>query len=536
MAVAAQGLLQPADRISTRSRRGIGMMWRVMAGLVLAVVIGCGSAPGPSAASTAASAEPSGGEAPAAAVAIPASALTFASSGDAAFDAWRDAFAARAVAEGRDPRVVERLLTGLTPDPAAIRSDRSQAEIVRPWWEYVTRAVSNQRVVQGRERLAVSGPTFQAVGERYGVPAGVIAGIWGMESNFGEANLPHEAPRVLATLAYEGRRRDAFEGWLIALIEMVERGYAGPEELRSSWAGALGQPQFMPDIYLSRAVDWDGDGRRDIWNNSADVIASIANYLAEAGWRRGEPVFAEVRLPSSFDYALADGRTVRPASEWLSLGAAPVSGGGLAAEVASLPTRLYLPAGAQGPALLLFSNYDTIRAYNPADRYALSVALLGRRIEGGGGLVADWPAHLRTLTTSQVTNLQESLTALGYDAGVADGAVGVRTRAALARFQSERGLLADGFPTLVVLDSVREVAAGEPYATLGALDQAGIARLQTRLAQIGYRPGPADGVVGARTREAIAAFARSAGVVEGPELSGAPTRRMLRIADDRALY
>jgi membrane-bound lytic murein transglycosylase B len=449
----------------------------------------------------------------------PAIVLRFASSGDPAFDAWRDEFAIRALAAGRSPAVTEQILTGLTPDERAIRLDQTQPEFNRPWWDYVDRAVSQSRIDRGRVRVGQDAAIFDAVEARYGVDSGVIAGIWGIESNFGDAALPHEAPRVLATLAYEGRRRADFERWLMALIEMVERGYAGPSELRSSWAGALGQPQFMPDVYLTRAVDWDGDGRRDIWTNDADVIASIANYLAEAGWRRGEPVFQEVRLSPGFDLSLAD-RAMRPVSYYAERGASPVAGVWANGDTA-LQAELFLPSGASGPALLLHQNFAAIRRYNPSDRYALAVALIGRRVEGGQGLQAAWPSHLRTLTSSMVRELQTGLNALGHDAGGVDGVVGNRARRGLRAFQLDRGLPADGFPTYAMLEQVRQAQNPQPDARLSAAE---IAELQRLLGRLGYTVGRPDGVAGSRTRNAISAFERSLGRAE---TTGQPTNRIL---------
>jgi membrane-bound lytic murein transglycosylase B len=498
--------------------RGLAMRLKLaaIAAFAVAVVVGCGLGGSSSLSSTEAQAQPAVAPAP------PAVNFTFATSGDPGFDAWRQDFAARAVAAGRSSDATRQLLEGLTPDPAAIRNDQSQAEFVRPWWDYVDRAVTQNRIDQGRAKLRVDGAIFDAVALRYGVEAGVIAGIWGIESNFGEAALPHSAPRVLATLAYEGRRRPDFERWLMALIEMVERGYAGPQELRSSWAGALGQPQFMPDVYLTRAVDWDGDGRRDIWTNDADVIASIANYLAQADWRRGEPAFQEVTLPQGFDLALAD-RAMRPISAYAQAGAAPVSGAWVNDDTA-LRAELFLPAGVNGPALLLHENFAAIRRYNPSDRYALAVALIGRRVEGGTGLVAAWPSYLRTINAAMTRELQTSLTALGYDVGGVDGVIGNGTRRGLRAFQQARGLVADGFPTYAMVEQVRLAQAS--VADL-ALNREQTLELQRLLGRLGYQIGRPDGVVGTRTRTAISTFERSLGRTVQ---SGQATQSVLRAA------
>ncbi len=455
---------------------------------------------------------------------------SFTPSGDAAFDSWRGDYAQRAIAAGRDPIVVRRVLDGLTPDPRVIDLDGRQPEFTNEVWTYVTTRVSRARIDQGLRLKAEIGPLLSAVEGRYGVDADIILGIWGLESNYGAAPLPHHAPQAIATLAYEGRRRADFERYLTALIEMVERGYAGPNELRSSWAGALGQPQFMPDAYLALAADWDGDGRRDIWSNRGDVAASIANYLKERGWRSGEPVFDEVRLPSGFDYALAD--TVgRPISAWADLGVRRIDGRGWAESEQGMASQLFLPAGATGPALLLHPNFAVIRRYNASDRYALSIALLARAFEGRGGLVTPWPTHLDTLARDEMLQLQLLLTGLGHNPGVADGQFGSNTRRAVAAFQAGEGLVPDGFPTSAVLRAVRRKAgvdAPEPVSTRplpppSPLDTAGVRDLQRRLARLGYRPGPADGAIGARTRAAIRAFEEDRDM----EITGRATARVL---------
>ncbi len=471
--------------------------------------------------------------------------IAFASSGDPGFDAWRAGFAERALAQGRGRAVVERLLSGLTPDPSIVEADRRQPEFVSPVWDYVTRAVSQARITQGRARRGEEGALFAAVEDRYGVDADIIAAIWAMETNFGTFPLPHRAPRALATLAYEGRRRAQFETYLLALLEMVERGYASDRELQSSWAGALGQPQFMPDVYLTLAADWDGDGRRDIWTNHGDVFASVANYLAQRGWRRGEPVFDEVRLAPSFNYALAD-TNLRTIAEWESHGVRRIDGAAFSETARTLSAQLFLPAGAQGPALLLYPNFQTIKRYNNSDRYALSVALLARAFEGGGGLVASWPTHLGSLSRDQIFELQGALTAQGYNAGVADGQFGSMTRAAVRAFQQAQGLPADGYPTAALLSQLRaranqttqstpapaanipaaEASAPAPAPRAPTISAARVRELQRLLRRLGFNPGPADGAFGARTSEAIRQFEASV----GRRVTGEATQPVLNAA------
>ncbi|MBY0568471.1 MAG: lytic murein transglycosylase [Hyphomonadaceae bacterium] len=438
---------------------------------------------------------------------------TFTSSGNADFDAWRDDFTRRAVRQGRDPAVLGRLLSGLTPDGRVIELDQRQPEFVSPVWDYVNNRVTDRRLNDGRTLRNAIQPTLDAVSNRYGVPSGIILGIWGLESNYGEAALNWDAQAALATLAYEGRRRAQFETYLLALTEMVERGLADQQQLRSSWAGALGQPQFMPDVYLTTAVDWDNDGHRDIWTNRGDVAASIANYLADRGWRRGEPVFDEVRLPSNFDYALADG-TMRGVNEWEQLGVQRI-GGNWATSERVLQAQLFLPAGAQGPALLLHHNFGVIRRYNNSDRYALVVALLARSFDGGSQrLETPWPTQIGSLNREQVLELQTLLNGLGFDSGTPDGLFGSGTRRAVRGFQSANNLPADGFPTADLLNEVRARSgvAVEPARTPRGLQRNGIRELQRLLNRLGYNAGSADGRIGERTREAIRSFERARGL------------------------
>lgn len=473
--------------------------------------------------------------------AAPAAAVpAFTSSGDAAFDAWRDGFAARAIAAGHAPELVERLLGGLAPDLKVIELDRNQPEFVRPPWSYIESATAASRIEAGRRLRGESAQLFANIETAYGVDADIIAGIWGVETNYGTFPLRHDAAQTLATLAYEGRRRTQFEGFLLALFEMVSRGHAGPSDLKSSWAGALGQPQFMPDIYLRYAVDWSGDGRRDIWNDRGDVLASIANYLKERGWTPGGPVFEEARLPEGFDYGLAD-EIARPLAYWRELGVAAIGGEPWGAEQEGLSAELWLPAGRNGPALLLFPNFQVIKSYNPSDRYALAVALLARGFEGRPLLQTPWPKQEGYLERAEVLELQRRLNELRHPAGAVDGMFGASTRRAIRSFQMERGLPADGYPTPALLNTVRRMTGEAPAAaeaTLTAnpepivrevtpeppkpklkprptrsklLAYAEVKTLQRLLGRLGYKVGKIDGDPGAQTKAAIREFEASLG-------------------------
>jgi membrane-bound lytic murein transglycosylase B len=454
---------------------------------------------------------------------------SFATSGDASFDAWRDEFARRAVSRGRDPVVLGRLLSGIRPDPRIVELDQRQPEFVSPVWDYITNRVTERRITDGRALKAQIGSTLDAVEQRYGVPGSIILGIWGLESNYGEATLAYNAAEALATLAHEGRRRAQFEGYLMSLTEMVERGLADQNQLRSSWAGALGQPQFMPDVYLTTAVDWDGDGHRDIWTNRGDTAASIGNYLQDRGWRRGEPVFDEVRLPDGFDYGLADGAQ-RSVAEWIERGVRRMDSQDWQGSDRNLDAQLFLPAGAQGPALLLHHNFGVIRRYNNSDRYAMVVALLGRAFDGRSStLERPWPRAVGSLNREQTLELQTLLNGLGYDAGEADGLFGSKTRGAVRAFQRDQSIAADGFPTAALLQQVRVragVASAEPARTPRGLQRTGIRELQRLLNRLGYSAGRADGAIGERTRAAIRRFERDRGM----EVRGRATDVVLEAA------
>lgn len=459
-----------------------------------------------------------------------AQSFAFTPSGDSEFDAWRADFAERAAAAGRDRRVVQSLLEGVSPEPRVIQNDRNQAEFVRPVWDYIDRAVSADRLARGRQARADNASLFQAIEARYGVDPDIVAGIWAIETNFGTAPLPYDAPQAIATLAAEGRRRAAFEGYLMALIQMVERGYAGPAELKSSWAGALGQPQFMPDVYLRDAVDWNGDGKRNIWTDTGDVLASISNYLASRGWSPGDPVFEEVRLPRGFDYALADG-SMRPVRDWLAFGVTRRDGSVWTGATADLSAQIFLPAGADGPALALFPNFAVIRSYNPSDRYALAVALLGRGFAGREGIQTAWPRAQGALQRGDFVELQTLLTQKGYAVGAVDGMFGANTRRAVRAYQQAEGLPADGWATKALLDRLRGAPKPDAAPSLADLQaaskalskRADITALQTALNRLGYKIGAPNGKAGPRTRAAVSAFERSLGL----EPTGQATRFIL---------
>lgn len=386
--------------------------------------------------------------------------LAFESSGNPEFDTWRLDFARRAEAEGRKRETVLSVLGGLTPLEQMVQTAAfEQAEFVKPVWDYAKSAASPTRISNGRKKLDENLGLFERIEQTYAAPREIVTAIWGMETSYGGYIGDFDAPRALATQAAMGRRKAFNEGELLAIMKLIEAGAATREQFRKgSWAGAVGQTQFMPSTFLAHGQDFDRDGRKDLWSNPGDALASAAHYLSVSGWRRGEPWAVETVLPENFDYSLGDG-VKRPVSTWIELGLAPAAATEFAPS-ADLKAELFLPAGSYGPAFLLFDNFSVIKRYNNADSYALAVGLLADRLAGRADLVRPWPTDLRLLTSAQAKELQAALTRLGYSPGPVDGVIGRNTRKALQAFQKDRQLVADGFPTAEMLETVLIAANG----------------------------------------------------------------------------
>jgi membrane-bound lytic murein transglycosylase B len=364
------------------------------------------------------------------------------------FAEWRSLLRSDAMAAGIHPEVFDHAFAGVSPDPAVLRADSSQPEFTRPVWEYLDGAVSNARIARGRLLLAQHRSTLKDIRSAYRVDPEVLVAIWGLESNFGGNIGSHSVIRSLATLAYEGRRQVFWRSQLLAALQILQNGDIASERMIGSWAGAMGQTQFMPTTYNSHAVDFDGDGKRDLWNSPADALASAAHYLQASGWQRSRPWGAEVKLPAHFDYQLADPDVRRTLAEWRALGVRPFNA--IDADDDS-PATLLLPAGHRGPAFLLLNNFRSILKYNNSTSYALAIGLLSDALKGNGGVQAAWPRDERQLSRSERIALQEGLSARGFEPGPADGIIGANTRRAVRAFQQSLGLPADGHPTPALL-------------------------------------------------------------------------------------
>ncbi|MBN8412331.1 lytic murein transglycosylase [Halomonas litopenaei] len=367
------------------------------------------------------------------------------------FDQWLADFRRQARSEGISEDTLARALDGVRYRPRVIELDGSQPEFVRPVWQYLDTAVSNARVTQGRDKLAANRSAADRAQSSYGVPVEVLTAIWGIESNYGQNFGDFSTLEALATLAYDGRRRDFARGELLAALKIIQAGDITPQRMKGSWAGAMGHTQFIPSSFVSYAKDGDGDGRRDIWASIPDVMASTANYLNRAGWQPGQPWGVEVELPAGFDYAQTELDTRKSAAEWGQQGVRRLGGGELPAFAEA---SVITPAGARGPAFLVGPNFRAILRYNNATSYALAVASLSERIAGRPGIQGGWPRDEQPLSRTQVRQLQARLQALGYGVGTPDGIMGPNTRAGLRAWQRDQGLVPDGFATLRLLEQL----------------------------------------------------------------------------------
>jgi lytic murein transglycosylase len=379
--------------------------------------------------------------------------VSAAAGGPSGFAEWIEGVERRARARGISNAVLRAAFDGLAYDPDVIRRDRNQAEFNRPIWEYLDSAVSAARVQNGRAALSRHRGTLAAIERRTGVPAEIVVAVWGLESAYGAYRGSDDVIRSLATLAYDGRRGAFFEAQLMAALEILQAGDVAPRAMRGSWAGAMGHTQFMPTSFLEHAVDFDGDGRRDIWGaDPTDALASTAAYLARHGWTKGQPWGVEVVLPGDFDHALAGPQTRKTPRAWARLGVRDTRG-------RAVPDHgrasILLPAGARGPALMVFDNFRVLERYNPADAYVIGVGHLADRIGGGPPIAAEWPRDARPLGAAEREELQERLTRAGFDTRGIDGRIGPNTQAAIRRYQQAAGLVADGYPSRALLERLR---------------------------------------------------------------------------------
>ncbi len=336
----------------------------------------------------------------------------------------------------------DNAFAGVSFDPKVPASAESQPEFVRPIWDYLASAESADRVEHGRDRARSEGLWLSRARDAYGVDDTVILGVWGLETDFGGFAGSNNIIRSLASLAYIHFQGDYFRDELLSALVILQEGDIAPSLMRGSWAGAMGQTQFMPSSYLTYAVAFQRHDRRDIWTSEADAIGSTANYLAKHGWTKGLPWGFEVRLPPKFALTAADSLSPAPFPSFAARGVQRADGSPLPE---SGEGRLLILAGLNGPVFLVTSNFDVIKTYNNSTAYALSVGLLGDAVTGSPGLIARWPTHDRPLTTAQIQRLQVKLKKMGYDAGEVDGKIGDALRSAVRAYQERNGLAPDGY-------------------------------------------------------------------------------------------
>lgn len=356
-----------------------------------------------------------------------------------------------ALERGISSTVVERDLATVNYVERVIELDRKQPEFSESFATYFERRVTQDRIVRGRALLAEHGPLLGKISREFGVPAQYLVAFWGLETNFGGFFGKMPVLDSLATLACDPRRSDYFTGELINALKIIDEGSITAEKMQGSWAGAMGHTQFMPSVFLRYALDYDGDGKRDLWGSLPDALASAANFLRGIGWEKQQRWGREVSLPKNFPYENAGLTTSLPLQQWQALGVRQTSGANLPDE--DMQASLLVPTGHEGPAFLVYDNFHVIMRWNRAEAYALAVGHLADRINGAGALKHQ-PVQAPRLSRQQVVALQNTLNEKGFAAGEPDGVLGPGTRAAVSRYQKSRQQVADGFVSKAVLEEL----------------------------------------------------------------------------------
>jgi lytic murein transglycosylase len=378
--------------------------------------------------------------------------ILIASAAQADFQSCVAGLRSEAASKGVSGATFDRAMAGVQPDMKVIEAMNNQPEFKTPIWDYLGTLVDDEKVAEGRAMLRQHAATLAAAESRFGVDRHTIVAVWGVESDFGKARGKMPLVQALSTGACLAPRRNAFfKGELIATLQIIQRGDLRPEQLMGSWAGAFGHTQFIPSTYLRLAVDGDGDGRRDLVDSIPDALHSTANFMAKAGWVTGAPWGYEVKVPSG--YSGSTGRNPKqPVSSWAARGIVKFDGSAL---TGSGNAGLLMPAGREGPAFLVFKNYDAAYSYNGADSYALAISLLSDRIRGRPGVQGQWPTDDLPLSREQRRELQRLLISRGYDVGEPDGAVGALTRAAIKQIEAKIGMAQTGRPGEKVLRALK---------------------------------------------------------------------------------
>ena len=365
------------------------------------------------------------------------------------FQRWIGGFRKRALAVGIRATVLDSALKGLIFNESVIDKDRNQSEFTKQIWDYLDSAVSEKRLANGKGALGEHGDLLDQIEARFGVEKEIVVAIWGLESDYGEFRGDIATIQALATLAFDARRGEFFEQQLIAALRILQAGDVSAEKMTGSWAGAMGHTQFIPTSYLAYAVDFNGDGKRDIWSDDpTDALASTAAYLKRFGWTKGQPWGVAVRLPTGFNTGLATRDTKRNPSDWAASGVTGLNGRPVPNHG---PASILLPAGASGPAFMIFNNFAVIERYNRANAYVIGIGHLSDRLKGGPEIQTPWPRGYAPLSFDERMDMQRRLQARGYPVEKIDGIIGPNTTDAIRAFQASVGVPQDGFPSQDVL-------------------------------------------------------------------------------------
>jgi membrane-bound lytic murein transglycosylase B len=382
-------------------------------------------------------------------------ALSVSAQADAKFEAFIQSLWPAVQKSGISRDLFDKAFAGISePDPQVVKLANTQPEFTTATSDYLLKAVTPIRIDTGKTMLTANDALLSAIEKKYGVSRYAVLGIWGMESNFGKDMGSMSVMRSLATLIYTGTKKDYARAQLISAFAILKRGARTPDNFVGSWAAAMGHTQFIPSSYISYAVDWNGDGKKDLWGTKEDALASTANYLMKAGWKADRPWGWEVKLPASFDRSLIGRTHWRPVSEWMKLGIVPATSKSFGSPNAS--AFVVIPQGIAGPVFLVTQNFMAIMDYNQSHSYALAVGHLGDRIKGGAPVQAAWPDASVDLSVPQRKELQRLLNARGFGTGGADGRIGAATYEAVLRFQKKAGMPLDGIPSVKVLEQIRK--------------------------------------------------------------------------------
>lgn len=362
-----------------------------------------------------------------------------------------------AVQSGVSHHTYQTLTKDLQPDPSLLEKLNYQPEFRTPIWDYISSLVDEERIEDGQSKMRQYKQALKRIEQQFGVDPAVVVAVWGVESNFGQNQGKYSLVQALGTLSCMGRRQAFFRKEFFATMRIIQSGDIPAERLNGSWAGAFGHTQFMPTTFERLAVDFDKDGRRDLIDNSVDALGSTANYLAKAGWITGQPWGFEVKLPSGMSVAGEGRKQKKHINYWMSKGVTTVDGHPLNEVVSdNLRAGLLLPAGKNGPAFLVFKNFDVIYSYNAAESYALAIAHLSDRLRGAGAFHTPWPTDDLGLSRAERRQLQELLIQRGYDIGEVDGAIGTKTREAIKAEQTRLGMKADGRAGQKILKALKQ--------------------------------------------------------------------------------